>query len=473
VAIIGIHFFWISKAAGDGKFFLLHEDEVIYYCSAKLFSATNALQAESCIDENVSRIGKMNWYGPGYNVVYGTVFKITGTHQAVFPWFHFILAMGMIGVLFLFPVKLELKLLVAIGLSVTQQFCVYIYTFFPETLVLFLAVVLTLLLLLCYYTEDEKRRKVFILTFIGLTLLFMLCRITFIFWLAGLVALARDRKEFIMGIVIFVTGVVGSLIYMKLFIAPPYAGDMHKIDLLYNGQLAEFVSQSYEAFLNNLKAIFIGRTSAINVLLVLILVAFINFYFLRSKLILASLLITFCLLSVMFAYYSVNHFYFLKQTAMLIPLLLVCVVVEAKSRIVSFGIVIMLLLVFPSPYRKTNEAIELGRTGSAHYTNNITLEKSFSTIADHIEDSAVILWCYREYDYGYSAQALLPFSTKSGNPILYTTNIVEPTDPPETKFKLHNKLKVDYILSRYPIAWPNLQEVHQTEFYHLYKLLSN
>jgi hypothetical protein len=472
ISMVGVHLFWITKAAGDGKFFLLHEDEVIYYCSAKLFSSTNSLQAESCIDENVSRKGSMNWYGPGYNFVYGSIFKITGIHPAVFPWFHFGLAMGMLGLIFLLPITLELRLLAAIGLSVTQQFCVYIYTFFPETLVLFLATVLTLLLILCFYSQDEKRKRSYLIAFIVCTFLFMLCRITFIFWLAGLIGLSTNRKSLITNICIFSGGVILSLIYMKLFVAPPWAGEMHKIDLLYQGELVDFVIQSWTAFVNNLRAVFVGRTSAVTMLMVLILTAAIAFYLTRHKLILAALLIAFFLLATMFAYYSVNHFYFVKQTAMLIPLLLVCLLAAVNSKVVRFGLVITLLLVFPSPFKKTNEAIEVGRGGYEHYTKNDALEKAFSTIPDNIQNqSTLILWCYREYDYGYSAQALLPFSTREKNPIMYTTNIVDPNADPETKFMRHNKLKVDYILSRYPVMWPNLEQVHETEFYHLYKLL--
>src|SRR5687767_6967322 len=172
--IIGLHIFWILKAAGDGKFFLSHEDEVIYYCSAKVFSATSSVQAESCIDENVSRIGKMNWYGPGYSLVYGSLFKIVGSSHAVFPWFHFALAMAMLGLSFLLPLSLESRLLIAIALSVTQQFCVYIYTFFPETLILFLATVLTWLLAMQFYAKDERQRRSYEITFVICTLSFML-----------------------------------------------------------------------------------------------------------------------------------------------------------------------------------------------------------------------------------------------------------------------------------------------------------
>lgn len=471
ITCIGFHFFWAVKAVGDGKFFLLNEDEVIYYCSAKVFSATNSVQAESCIDENVSRIGNMNWYGPGYNVVYGSLFKIVDHHASI-PWFHFTLAMGLLGLLFLLPVGLDSRLLVAIALSVTQHFCVYIYTYFPETLILFLATILTVLLARLYFTKDEKSRKIYLITFIACTLLFMLCRVTFIFWLAGLIALAENKRDRNIRIAIFSIGVLMSLVYMKLFTAPPYADQMHKIDLLFKGEILSFIRQTKRSIFESIQIVLTNKSFSVMQLLALIGVSLITFFFEKNKLILASLLISLCLLSSMFAFYSVDEFYFTKQTAMLVPLIIVCLAVAINYSILKYGLVVILISAFPVSYKKTNAAIALGQQGYDHYNNNKALETAFGEIPQHIQDEkTLILYCYREYDYGSSAEALLPFSTRAKQPIMYTTGIVDPNEVAESKFVLHNKMKVDYILSRHSISWPNLKQVHQTEFYHLYKLL--
>jgi hypothetical protein len=157
---------------------------------------------------------------------------------------------------------------------------------------------------------------------------------------------------------------------------------------------------------------------------------------------------------------------------MLIPLFILSLVVKGQSDFVRYGLVAVLLFVSPISYGKTNQAIAVGRSGYEHLKNNEALKNSFAEIPHHItEQKTLILWCYREYDYGNSAQALLPFSTLGNHPIMYTTNITDPNADPETKFARHNKLKVDYILSRHAISWPNLKQVHETEFYHLYKLL--
>jgi hypothetical protein len=474
VPLLVIHFTWIVKAAGDGKFFLFQEDEVIYYCSGKLFSATNSVRAEGCIEENVSAVGQMNWYGPGYNVVYGTLFKITGIQPAAVPWFHFLLAMGILIVVFFLPIEWEFRLVLVICLFATQQFCVYIYTFFPETLILFMATVLSFLFCKIDRTDNERRRRIYVFTFVICVLLFTLCRITFIFWLAGLIAFANSRKSMIITTGCFLAGVLASLVYMKLFTAPPYAGEMRKIDLMYAGQYGEFIKQSWSAFEDNIEGVFLERASVIDIFLGLLFVSVIGYFITRSRIILAALLISGCLFFVMFAYYTVNLFYFIKQTAMLIPLLLIALVTGFPNRKLAYALALVLLITFPSPFSKTKEAIQIGRYGYEHYRRSVEFENALSEISTHLSNKPnVILWDYREYDYGYATEALLPFASADKQPIMYTTNIVEASASAQDRFRLHNRLKVDYILSRHTLDWPQVKEVHATQFYHLYQLLNN
>jgi hypothetical protein len=473
-ALLAIHFTWIVKAAGDGKFFLLHEDEVIYYCSGKLFSATNSLRAEGCIAEKVSAVGQMNWYGPGYNIVYGTLFKITGIQPAAFPWFHFLLAMGILILIFFLPIELEFRFVLAICLAATQQFCVYIYTFFPETLILFMAGVLSFLFCKIDKTDNEGTKRIYLLAFVFCVLLFTLCRITFIFWLAGLIAFANNKRSMIITTVFFIAGVLTSLVYMRIFIAPPYASDMQKFDLLYEGQYTEFIRQSLRAFVSKLNSVFLERTSVINIFFSLLAVSGIGYLITRSRIILAALLISGCLLFVMFAYYTISQFYFIKQTAMLIPLLLIALLTGFPNRKLAYALAVVLLITFPSPFNKTTEAIQTGREGYEHYSRSAEFENALSEISDHVDNKPnVILWDYREYDYGYAAEALLPFASRKKQPIMYTTNIVDASATAADRFRLHNRLKVDYILSRHALDWPQVKEVHATQFYYLYELLNN
>ena len=88
IALVSLTAEFLTAIAGE-KYFVAHEDEVIYYGSAQVFAETGSLQAESCIDEDVSPIGKFNWYGPGYNAVYGSLLRTAGPSNALFIKFHF------------------------------------------------------------------------------------------------------------------------------------------------------------------------------------------------------------------------------------------------------------------------------------------------------------------------------------------------------------------------------------------------
>ncbi len=82
----------MTAVKGD-RYFVAHEDEVIYYGSAKVFAETGSVQAESCITEDVSPVGQINWYGPGYSVVYGMLRLLFGDGLSVTIWVHFALAL--------------------------------------------------------------------------------------------------------------------------------------------------------------------------------------------------------------------------------------------------------------------------------------------------------------------------------------------------------------------------------------------
>jgi ABC-type maltose transport system permease subunit len=381
---VGMLTFWTVKATGDNRFFLLHEDEVIYYCSAKLFAATNSVQAEGCIAENVSPIGKMNWYGPGYNLSYGILFKLFNGNAAIFPWFHFVLAVASLGIILLFPLPLESKLLLAIALSLTQQFCAYIFTFFPETLIMFLATILVWLLTLYYTATDERRKRKYLIAFVACTLLFMLWRITFIFWLACLLGLSHDRRSLKWSAVIFIGGVTISLVYMKLFTAPPYAGEMHKIDYLYNFKIDEFIVHTMRAINRNLMEFLNPTGTGIRIMLGLTGTSVVAFLFTRNKLILAALLTSGCIIGVMIAYYAVDEFYFIKQTGMLVPLLLLGLVAGIPSKIPAYLIIITLGILFPQCLEKVNKAINEGRAAYAHYESNAAFRAALAEIPAHI-----------------------------------------------------------------------------------------
>ncbi len=452
----------------DDAYFVAHEDEVIYYGSAQLFAETQSLQAESCIAEDVSKIGKFNWYGPGYNVVYGTLKMVFGNANSLFIRFHFVLACFILVVIFLLQLPMEDRLLLASMLLISEQFTVYIYSYFPELLHLFFSALLVFTLLQVYQTQSNSK---WIALFVMLVLVFSLCRITTIFFLAALLPLGSDWRQRGPMVLIFVVGIVASVLYLRFCIAPPYAGEMHKLQNLYSFSLVSFIFETLKATGRNVIEIFKVNSVPIYLLLLLIGSTLYNYWKTKDKFQLAALFVSVCLVGVMMAYYSVSPFYFVKQTAMLLPLLLIAFVRGPYVAVkwVLFG----LFIFFWVPVnKKRTRVIEEHQHAYANLQSNLKLRDSFQKISSVVEPGkdVVILWCYNEYDYGGAAQALLPYSTATGNPIMYTTNIVfDQAIASKIKFKLHHKLRVDYILSRQPLDWLEGSLKLQTPFFYVYR----
>ncbi len=473
IAIVGssLSIEFLNAVQGD-RYFVAHEDEVIYYGSAQLFAETGSLQAESCINEDVSPVGQLNWYGPGYNVVYGSLKILFGSANTLFIRFHFFLALLVLVITLMLPNPIEENLLTASIFLITEQFTCYIFSYFPELLHLFFSIVLVFLLEVIYRKEKEDKLTVSLVTiYVAAVLLFSLCRITTVFWLAALTPLGSSWRQRVPYALIFGMGVVASIFYLRFFIAPPFAGEMHKLQRLYSFNLWDFVLETLKGVYHNAVIFFSSNSTPIYVLLLLSAFTLINFWKTKDKFQLGSLFVTLCLVGTLMAYYSVNAFYFVKQTAMLIPLLMVAFI-RGPFRIAKWTLFVSLLFFWVPVNKKRTTVIEEHKVAFTNLTNNSSMKADLQQIRDHVElnKDIVVLWCYNEFEYGNAAQALLPYSTRTGNPIMYTTNIVSKDSPVNEKFKLHGKLNVNYVLSRNQILDTSLQQVLATDHFFMYRV---
>ena len=468
--LLGYLFF---SAIGEDRYFVAHEDEVINFCSAKLFSETCSVQAEGCITEDVSRIGRMNWYGPGYHLLYGSMRSLFGDSPTLFIQLHFAFALVTVLMVFFLPVPVEIKLLIANTLVFTQQFTSYIFTYFPEALHLFLALVLIFLLILIHRSKHVGEKNRYVILFITLVLILTIVRVTTIFWLAALIGLSESRSMALKMTFIFVTGVLMALLYMKFFTAPPYAGEMQKIDQLYEFNLVGFVLKTLRAMARSAFTLVMSGSVSVYFLLTLILAATGRWWKSKEQFLLASLLVSLVLMAALMAFYSSHPWYFLKQSAVLIPLLIVALMLSAGPSKLKYGILVMSLVTFLFTFQSIRDIIRERRDAFTRVQGSQPFIVALQQLPQFITEqrSVIILWCYNEYDFGGATEALLPFSTKDHQPILYTTNIVSTDETSEVKFQLHNKLKVDYLLSRMPVESPSLQQVHATGYYHFYKII--
>ena len=460
------------SAIGDGRYFVAHEDEVINFCSAKLFSETGSVQAEGCITEDVSRIGRMNWYGPGYHLLYGSMRNIFGDSPTLFIQLHFVFALLTVLLVFFLPVAVESKLLIANALIFTHQFTSYIFTYFPEALHLLLALVLILLLISIHRSKAGERNR-YVTLFIIMVLLLTIVRVTTIFWLAALIGLSESRSMALKMTFVFMAGLFMTLLYMKVFTAPPYAGEMQKIDQLYEFNVMGFVVKTLKAMVRNTYTLVTSGSVSVYFLLTLMVLTAGRWWKSKEQFLLASLLVSLVSMAALMAFYSSHPWYFLKQSAVLVPLLMVAFMLSAGSSRLKYGILVVSLVTFLFSFQDIRDIIRERRDAFTRVQDSQPFVVALQQLPQFITEKrgVIILWCYDEYDFGGATEALLPFSTNDHQPILYTTNIIGPDEKPEAKFKLHHKLKVDYLLSRMPVELPSLRQVHATEYYHFYRII--
>jgi hypothetical protein len=460
-------------AVYDGRYFVAHEDEVINFCSARLFSETGSVRAEGCIAEDVSRIGMMNWYGPGYHIIYGAFQSLFGNSPTLFIHLHFLFALLAAFGIFLLPLPIGPKLLAANIVVFSQQFAAYIFTYFPETLHILFAVILINILLRIFQNRDAKRRAKLVFAFAALVLVMSVVRVTTIFWLAALIGLSKDRKQAVQMSLLFVAGLALTMVYMKVLTAPPYAGEMQKLDKLYEFSLLDFVWKTAKAILRNTWTLVISGSAAVYFLLTLLVTASVVWWKTRSSLVLGGLIVSAMLIAALMAYYSPNPWYFLKQSAVLVPLLVIAILSTSNYSRPGFIMLAVALIVFSISISSIRTIIDERKNAFERIQATEPFRSNLLQISQHMNETepVTVLWCYNEFDFGSATEALLPFSTPSHQPILYTTNIVLPGDPPEVRFKLHHKIKVDYILSRQALVWPNLKLVHSTEHYSFYRVI--
>lgn len=469
---VGFLGYLLFSSIRDGHYFLAHEDEAINYCSAKVFSETGSVRAEGCIAEEVSRIGQMNWYGPGYAVFYGSLLSIFGDIPTLFIKLHAASALLSLMLIFALPISGEQKLLMATITTFTQTFTAYIFTYFPESFHFLVAIVLIFFLLKVHQETEKRRQRPWEICFVLLVLVAILFRVTYVFWLAALILVSESRSKAWKRAVLFLAVLAVTLLYMKLFTAPPYAGEMQKIDQLYEFNLWQFLWKTIKALLRNTFFLVTSGASGVYFLIGLLITSAFCWWKTRDRFLLASTGVSLVLLAALMAYYSPGPWYFLKQSAILVPLLVVGLVRAEISGKLKYGVLMVTVGWFLASEKNLTVSIAEHRAASDKFQASDDFRLALNQLKDFISGSKpiTVLWCYDEYDFGGTTEALLPFSTRDGAPILYTSNVLSADSASEVKFTLHGKLKIDYLLSRQPVSFEYAKEIHQTTYYHLYKV---
>src|ERR1700722_15686329 len=137
---------------------LPHEsDEILFYQSSLMIGNYNSLKASIVLDELVSKIFAVDYYGPGYPLFFGTIYKLMCHNQISFIYTNFILLIGTIFILFKMQISLEDKKWISLILLLSTPILIYIFYFMPCILDLLFASMLIYHLQLIDQNHDTRQ----------------------------------------------------------------------------------------------------------------------------------------------------------------------------------------------------------------------------------------------------------------------------------------------------------------------------
>lgn len=466
VVLVGYAFF-------NGKYFVAEEDETIYYNCARLFSETGSVRATECNTENVAKVWQCNWYGPMYYLFYGGIAKIAGIHNYNFLLTNIACLVLILLLILKADFSTEIKLLIICSFLTLYSMIGYVFTFYPETLEILFAVILTLKLKKIAIDTGSTRK---IALYILLVMFFALFRVSTVFWVFGLLAFSQSRKDFFKKLGLSLACFLLIYLYLSYFNAPVFTGGLAHImnDKPGLAVLVYLVRKiAWNAF------VFFSRNPFYDLLQIpVILVAVYSWFISKNRFMLAACIISIIYYIVLLTLYVPYSFFLNKQSACLYPLLLVAFFYTDTSKLkyLTLG---LLLIFSPISYLKAAGLIRAKKQAAIENEKAAPLISQIDQIRSKIEGGKprTILTLYREFenDLPYSVLSCnLPASTTDKQPILYTYNF--PIDRQEgsvfkneLNFQTHGKLYVDYILSKHALSIDSTTMVYSCNLFYLYK----
>jgi hypothetical protein len=461
-------------------FLAFNEDETIYYSGAKVFAEVNSVKARAMIAENVSTFFEADWYGIFYPIFFGGIMKITGTSYKAFIAINILLYL-LIAFIILKNKQLdknERLSLLAITIA-SPVLLKYTFYFMPMVLNVFFALVLIFYLLKINTASERMNRSELnaaIFKYVLLVLLFSLFRVTFVFWVIGIIPFSTSRKNGIYLTSVCFIGLLLIVMYMKFFNAPAYAPNVAIISYLFQHDFYLFfksvihsIASNIEAGPLNFKAI--SKPYILPYYFTLLAPFYLVYRYTvkqKNKLLLAISAI--CLLSnlVSVFFYYLAYGLFMRFSIQLFAALCFVVIMDKNiSNILKRSFIILLLLssalAVPKQLKEFDQRELSGITIQNEFYSAIVDLKN--NIADQPVTTILVDRTIFVSHPSKEFELVVPYIAANRGTIRYTYNLLE-KDP----LALHQKLKIDYVLSADSLKSPNFTPIYFNKHYFLYKL---
>ena len=452
-------------------YFNIHTDESLYFNFGRIVYEANSLKAPYILGEQASSIGGFGWYGPIYNLIYGSIFKLFGVNQVFIIIFHYILLLLCLVVINRLPLNKLKRLIFTCILLSTYIICPFVLTCYPEIL----HVLLSLILLVVFTKLNDSKKSFYF--FLFLILLFSLMRVTFVFWIFSILFIGKSSISYILRFSICVAFVFLILVYMKLFQAPSYViglSEIHETKANLTNILSS-IKNLVNNFKTNLYQLFNQTHSSIATFLLLLFIAALNVFQIKnnrfkSKEFGLLLIVVMTYITLLFLY-NTKAYFMEKQSGFLIPMMIFIIISSKKNILLVLFISFTVFL--PHSMMKSVNNFHERKNAAAKIVQYQEFKEDLSHLFDdvpqHKQDIYTILY---PPDFAMEENYLscfLPLN-QNGIPIIYTVNPkYHKNITIQTKFHTFKKHKIDYILCTYPLDIPNIVLTKKTKYYYLYQ----
>jgi hypothetical protein len=465
-----------------GYYIPLDEDEAIYLSSGKLFYETNSTKSVGCINEERSKIGEFNWYGPFFHLLYGSVLKMTkGNYGSIFFFNIILLVTIFIKLNFRYNDSNLNSVLLNLGIFSLTPVSLYTQNYYPVCFFVFINLVV-----LRFYLEAHFKPEKLML-FLAIVLLCTTIRITYFFWVFVIFFIPNQSKTSIRNkFVLFLLSTLFLVFYMKFFTARPYQGiksfryvydtfDGNNV-LIFLYKLKMFIRNSFDNVMDNYILLF--KSFDIDVYLFhLILVLITVLLFRRDSRVqiqFKGLYFYICVYYVaLILLYKTSPFYFVKQICFVLPIIIFLLIqLLDRKELLIFCFVCLLFLPFRfnkivsnlqarKEIRNNWDDIKLFRDSINDFIySNITLD-------NRVSNNVNVLFPYAKLGIPGNLDCLIFPLSKNGISILYTCNPNGETL--EDIYKLHNKIQIDYIFALNNLNYNNYKLIDQESKMKLYR----
>ncbi|TAE74310.1 MAG: hypothetical protein EAZ85_04880 [Bacteroidetes bacterium] len=232
-----------------GHYHPVWSDEFFYYINSCSFVENNTLKAALTYSGEGSVIFGADVHGFGYPLLHGCIGKIFGWHNLNFIRLNFVFLVFSIFVIWqVKSIIFKQKLWISIYILLFPFFPLYAFTYMQEIIHVFVAIILSVCI---YLINNKEKNNTYIFFFILIIFIAGVFRGLWFFWLIGLIPLAKNKKQMIFYSLLFLLGIIISLVITKLFTEPVPNYFSSVIDLLKQGELKKTASSVYYNFRNN------------------------------------------------------------------------------------------------------------------------------------------------------------------------------------------------------------------------------